>query len=626
MDVEAYRGVVSRKRNQNKKAWARERKARQQAEPVGRKAPPAANPRLVRPRLPVPDEPTELDQVGVLIVEEQLGLSHTDLNGLRALGRNLPFEPALSLLAILAGHVEGAIGSASAQLRIAEEFFGRNELTSMYAALVAKDPKAYVFGSQSIHILMRVLIDEAYDAPITQELTDDERLTLMRAVIASNSVTERGTDNEVGPTGEDLLAYELQIGHYYSRPPWMEEMSRARELYRLATKDEGLKRSPDCVPVAEWVARTGIDAHEQWQMGFALASSANAWDVKKHPHIPLTVVDEILHLAGFADHRDVALDALATDRAGLRQAFRDLAAIDRRFMWELRPFNTFPLLRLQDGGGLLLLSRPAITSWLSDGFHYRAMRGAQADDAARQDGRTDHVQRYTAFAGQVFEQYCLRLAQHALADSGLVIGEQPYGKGGGQLTSDIAVLVDGDLVLFEANARRVGAEPLLTGDPQDATTELTKLLVKKINQLGVTIGALLAGEAKLPGIDVGNVSRIFPVVIAAGRLWQTSHLWSYLDGARDPDKCASFGDLRVQPLQALDGSDYEKVLALVQAGGHLGQLLGDKASGPFRQRDLAVWATGSALVTDREVRLPEVTARFKAMTDELAATFGLPSS
>jgi hypothetical protein len=109
------------------------------------------------------------------------------------------------------------------------------------------------------------------------------------------------------------------------------------------------------------------------------------------------------------------------------------------------------------------------------------MRAAQAADVAAADGRTDHIQRYTAYAGQVFEVYCLHLARDGVPEPALVLGEPKYGKGGGQRTSDIAVLTDDDLVLFEVNARRVGAERLLTGDPLDASEELTKLLVKKIN-------------------------------------------------------------------------------------------------------------------------------------------------
>jgi hypothetical protein len=84
------------------------------------------------------------------------------------------------------------------------------------------------------------------------------------------------------------------------------------------------------------------------------------------------------------------------------------------------------------------------------------------------------------------------------------------------------------------------------------------------------------------------VKRIFPVVVAAGRLWQTSNLWDYLDHARDPDKCKSFEDGRVQPLR-FDAGDYEQLLALAHHGSNLPDLLARKTSGPYRHRDLAVW-------------------------------------
>jgi hypothetical protein len=106
-------------------------------------------------------------------VEEQLGLTTTDLDGLRAFARGLPFEPSMSLLGLLAGRVEAALSSATRQLELAESF-GRNELTASYSRLVRNDPKAYVFGPQSLYTLMRVLIDAAYDAPSDQALTTNE--------------------------------------------------------------------------------------------------------------------------------------------------------------------------------------------------------------------------------------------------------------------------------------------------------------------------------------------------------------------------------------------------------------------------------------------------------------------
>lgn len=188
----------------------------------------------------------------------------------------------------------------------------------------------------------------------------------------------------------------------------------------------------------------------------------------------------------------------------------------------------------------------------------------------------------------------------------------------------MAVVVGEDLVLFEVNARRVGAEPLLTGDPLDASNELTKLLVKKINQLGVSVAALLRGDATLPGIDVAEVKRIFPVVVAAGRLWQTSNLWDYLDHARDPEKCKSFEDDRVQPLQVLDAGEYEQLLALAHHGSNLPDLLARKTSGPYRHRDLAVWLNQDRQAPDSKVRLPAIEATFDAMMAELKPVFAEP--
>jgi hypothetical protein len=610
---------VGSKRNRNKKAWTRKRKAaKRRPSAEGRRDARRAPAIGRRPALDFRRaQPTELDQIGVLIVEEDLGLEPTDLAGLRAIAARLPFEPCLSLLSNLAGRVEATINKPAQQLTIAEGFFGASELVERYRVLIAQDETAHIFGPQSLYTLMRIVVDEAYDAPVTQELTPEERLTLMEAVVASNSVIVRHTDSSVGSGPEDLLAYELQVGHYYSRPTWMEEMARARELYRLATDDPELIASNECEPVKDWIERGGLTAKEQWLLGFGLSAMANAWDETRHPHVPPQKVAELLNRIGLADRVEPALSVISADRARLRAAFAELRAEGKRFMWELRPFNSWPFLSLADNGGLVLFGRPWILSWLGEGFHYRAIRVAQAEDADKAKGRMDHVQRYTAFSGEVFEQYCLRLAKGAVPSPAIVMGEQPYGRGGGQRTSDVAVLIGDDLVLVEVNARRVGAEPLLTGDPLDASEELTKLLVKKINQLCVSVGAVLGGQARLPGVDMDVVRRIFPVVVAAGRLWQTSTLWSYLETARDAEKCKSFEDTRVQPLQIFDSGEYEHLLAMVHDGSNLAELLARKTTGPYRHRDLAVWLNEDSDAPDPQVRLPAIEATYAAMSAEL---------
>jgi hypothetical protein len=612
---------VSAKRRDNKKRWAKNRQKASRSRgfessddrpaPSPIRGPAAAGSSVLRHVKP---PPSELDQISVLIVEEQLGVPVTDFEGMREIARKLPFEPCMSLLAILAGRVEATLRDGRGQIELARDFFGEGLLVQRYREIIDGDDRWRIFGPQSLYTLMRVVIDDAYDAPITQQLTDDERGQLFRAVVAANSVIERGIDTSVGPTTEDLLAYELQAGAYYSRPQWMEEISRHWDLYELMATDPELATSDDFMPVAEWLERSGLTAEEQWQIGFGVSTGANGWDAAQHPHVAPPTVAEMLRRGGFIGRETQALAITSADRSRFRAEFADLAAESERYAWELRPFKRWPFLRLQDDGGLLLLGRPWLLSWLGEGFHYRAMRVAQSEDAEKASGREDHVQRYTAFAGQAFEAYCLRLAKDYTPQPAIVLGEQGYGKGAGKKTSDIAIAIGDDLILFEANARKVSAVPLVTGDPQDATLELTKLLIKKVNQLGVSIGALLAGRATLPGVDMDRVKRIFPVVVAAGNLWHTSHLWNYIDETRDETKCAPFADERVKPLQVADAAAYETLIGLARGGHSLPAILEHKTDGAWLHRDWAVWLKEDKRSPGQPDRLPSIIATFEALT------------
>lgn len=529
----------------------------------------------------------------------------------------------MAILAMLAGRVEAAATNRGGQLAVAEWLFGPGEIVDRFRAIIADEPRSVVFGPQPLYTLMRVVIEEAREASIVEPMSAAERNALSDAVIAANSVTQRGIARGASHR-EELLAFELQVGNYHSRPTWMEEIVRPREMYRLAAEDPELLASPDYVPIEEWTMRSGLSAAEQSALGFALGAAANAWDPEDHPHIGAEALEDLLSRAGLGgERREAALSVLAATRAEFRAEFSELGAGGQRLIWEVRPFNTRPFLRLSDEQGLLLLGRPWMLNWLGEGFHYRMMREAQTEDASHAGGRGDHVQRYTAYAGQVFESYCLSLAGGAVPPPAVVVGEQRYGKGGGKKTSDVAVFDGQSLVLFEVNARRVGAEPLLSGDPLDVTNEFKKLLVKKIDQLGVVVGALLDGNADLPGVEIDGVLRIIPVVVSAGRLWQTGTLWDYLDRSRDAEKCRSFEDDRVAPLQALDPGEYEALLAYVDRGESMAGLLARKADGPYRHRDLAAWLQGERPVADIKVRLPAIKASFDAMMAELALLFGL---
>ena len=72
--------------------------------------------------------PSELDQLAVVIVEEELGLETTDLAGLRTYAAGLPFEPSVSLLSQLSSRAEDTMRDPADQIKLAEEFFGASEI------------------------------------------------------------------------------------------------------------------------------------------------------------------------------------------------------------------------------------------------------------------------------------------------------------------------------------------------------------------------------------------------------------------------------------------------------------------------------------------------------------------
>jgi hypothetical protein len=84
----------------------------------------------------------------------------------------------------------------------------------------------------------------------------------------------------------------------------------------------------------------------------------------------------------------------------------------------------------------------------------------------------------------------------------------------------------------------------------------------------------------------------------------------------DKTKAAPLADPRVQPLQVMDISDYEKLLGLVQTVQSLPGLLAHKSNGLYRERDFAAWLHSPGAPSDKP-RLSVLETRWDEMTDRL---------
>jgi hypothetical protein len=465
--------VASSKRRKNKKLYARRRKRQTASQTSREKSTPGPDPTPLPPRVRVRRPPSELDQIAVFIAEPELGRRETTLAELRQLAAALPFEAAMLNVALLNGRVEAVLNKAEGHWKLAQEFYGGdNELLRAYADVLARAPDRLVFSPQPLTLLMRVLIDDARDEPM-RDLTSTEFATLQRAVLGAHSALESSLDATTWPNRDHVLAYELQAATFFHRPPYLEEMARHDELLRLAADDPRLLGAADRVPVREWLATYGLSANEQWVVGFALSSMTRAFADDTRPNALAAHVDDLLAKMKLPDvPRD--LPVLAADRTAFQTAFAELGGGPDTVAWELRPFKRWPFLRMSDGD-LLLLGRPWLLSWLGEGFHYRAMTHAQKLTPPQ-------TTKYTAYVGQVVERYASDLAEGTFSEPHHVYGEQPYrSKDGDARTSDVALVIGEDLVLFEVHSRRVAATAAVTGDAVAATTEVSRLLVGKVD-------------------------------------------------------------------------------------------------------------------------------------------------
>lgn len=549
--------------------------------------------------------PSEMDQMGVFIAEPELGLAETDMAALRAMVRRLPFESAILEVAVLLCRLGQRLNDPPRQWDLAKQFYAsRPDLLAAYERVLRSNPKRVIFSPQPLMLLMRLLMEHARHEPM-RAMTETELGLLQDAVLGAHSAIEISLDAMGLPTSDAILAYEIQAASFFHRSQPLEEMARQHEFLRLATDDHRLIESANRVPVAQWLADYGMTAEQQWALGFGLSAITNAFDDPVTPRIFFAHLDDLLNRIGLPDApRDVPM--IASSRSEFNAQFASLGG-EAAMPWEIRPFASSPFLRLTNGD-LLLLSPAWLLSWLGEGFHYRALRRAE------HEGKETSA-RYLRFAGEFTELYALDLATAGVSEPDVVFGEQPYGPNGGERTSDVAIVSGRDLVLFEIHARRVSAVAAVRGSVTDATLEVSRLLVEKADQLGPCIGGLLRGDATLPGIDISQIDRIWPIVVSVGHVMQTRNLWDFLRAKMDKAKAAPPSDT-VQPLQVLDISDYEKLLGLVEAGESLPAMLAHKANGPYCKRDFAAWLHSPGAPSDKP-RLAVLEQRWDEMTDRV---------
>jgi hypothetical protein len=540
--------------------------------------------------------------------EEMLGLPVSTLGALERMVEGLSFERVMELISILAARVVGAASNAEAQHGLAEMVFAGTPTLARVRVALRENPGTHVFAEQNIYALMQLLIDRAKPRCLGEETDPSEPEILSRSLLAATAISDTGLEDlgKEFADGETWLPYLIQLSAYYSHPQLMEEMTRAGLMLDIA-RSPAAERFESYCPIDEWYEQElGLSATEQDRLMMAFAATCDAFDGNKtKTRISVEAVENLLRTAGLTEKRDRALSLIAATREEFRRSFAHFGEGPRRLLWELRPFKSRPFLRCESGE-LILLSPRFMESWFAEGFHHRALNIARKKNCAP---------RYMAFAGRLYESYCVELTKevHASMRGVEIHGDLPYSRGKSGKTCDVAVDYVADLVLVEATNSRFKATTLTEGSREDAQLDLERVLIKKCRQLDACIDRVLADEAPFPD-DLALVKNIWPIVVSAGVPMQTPPLWSYLLSEL-PD---AFQQPRVRPLTLLDPEEYEVLCGLVECGNPLPDLLARKTSDPYRHLDLKAWLADDPQAPRLKRRASMIERAFSATTKRIA--------
>ncbi len=560
----------------------------------------------------LPSQIPGFQQVAVGVTERDVGLPALREAGVRSALAEVSFEWAFAWTARVDAEIRHGQWHhrADTQLVVADAVFEGHPKLEQLLELVAREQRA-LFSTLYLHAVQRLLVLEA--ASRVEEGPGDRR-RLQDALLGICNVATPPSSRRGGYDRDALVASTTRTGVANATEDMASSISRAYALYHELPRRSGAAAVPNYYAPEHWEpdAARALTVHERFMVGMAIMGNVGVGAEGELPlHASFVRSDYFDLLADelqAGDSRRLS-DAVAGDRGFFRRLFdRETPGLPGNATNSI-PFQVRPLLALQ-GGGFLLSSTNALASWMTRGVHYACLTPLEGTPAAKA---------FLAYVGRLLETHAVELLQDAHRDQSdvRVLGEQSYDKGSSH-TSDIAVVDGRDLVLIEVEAHRFTKEALLSGDTEQVLEELNKMIVAKARQVDDCIAALRrpVSPATLPGVDMSEIDRIWPVVVVEGGIVQSRLLWEYLD-----EQLAGMLDApNVHALSVLTMDELEAIAGYVEHGHRVATLLRRWKFGSSRHVDFTYFCSvTTGLKQRRRSRLVE--RRWQRLSDEMNSAF-----
>jgi hypothetical protein len=559
--------------------------------------------------------PSLADKIVVVADETAFGLHRMSIDEVRELVAPLPYTVATIWAARMLRSLWPVRDDPEGQLQLAAEVFGAGPFIGRCQEFLRSSQvgeRRYLFSEQTLHVLERIVLesarpDEDYEWP------EDAEGKMRRAMLGCTSVVTAGSVGAQGDAddADKWLGFFAQNGAYNANDDPLLAYQRTWRIYvELAQTDEA-RAHPQFVDFgALSQAASGAGLRDLFSVGFAAMATAHLKDhVEPAEEALIQPFEQFLSTTALAADHAIFTEALTAPRDFYAKAFVRSRDDPLRLAWETTPFQQKPFLRLP-GNRLLSLSPRALQSWLTDGVHYRLR------DQAGRGG-------FDAFVGSLFETYIHEVFAAALRDrpsgAGRVHADEPYGKGGGELTSDVALDYGRDLVLFEVISTRLPLGVRAVRDDSELATYLQRTILDKVKQLDRVVDDLLVGKAALDGVDMTHVDRVWPIVVGIGEMVETELLWDrvrqHIGGLLQQDVC--------EPLTLLGVQDAEVFAGMIAAGDDAIDLLQEKQRTGYAQTGWVNWVTATR--SPLPPRLPALQDRWNQLSQEAVRVLQLPA-
>ncbi|MCW2985507.1 MAG: hypothetical protein JWR63_3077 [Conexibacter sp.] len=518
------------------------------------------------------DEPSGLDLFAVGPDEPALNWTVSTPEEVHARAAAQPFEPAMVVLSQIDAALWHVRNDPAGQLQLARTLFGPgSSVTRDLETWVGQAKENFAFDERHFAILRALLVQEAAS---TAEFAPD---SFVRALYATSALVEPASGAPEDPDGVvDWLGFLVRSGAYYGSRSTLHTIALAYGLWVDHAQRPEIRKHPDFCDIRQWLIDDhGFDAREQIAVGFAVIAAARLQDAKADFQSRSLFKTGFAQESALSDREDEIRALLSADRAWYRSRLAKLS--EEALTWDRTPFEQRPLINL-NGDVLLATSPQAMWSWLGQGLYFRAL------DAAR---KRNDLERLTRFYGELTERYIVELVDSAVPpDLGHVYRDELSGtKKNAVLTPDVAVDLGDDLVLMEVVSGRLTYNTLVTGDADALARDLVKLVDKKLAQLSKRSAEFLDGSLPIGDVDADAVLRLWPMIVVAEGIVAAEPLWAHIE-IKHAD---AFGSHRIQPLGIIDTYELELLMALVEEGNALPDLLAQKADSAWRVMPFRHW-------------------------------------